>query len=283
MKKQAHMDSSVLTNVSLHLRTVQYSKVSADWHQDLHVPDFNRLYYICDGDGRITIDGINYNPKAGELVIIPAGHEVSFCTINSKTYLKYWCHFAANLGDNNLFDVLNLPYVVQIQDYSFMVQLFKKLINCHVKEDLASAMLVKAYLYQLLAIFIKDGSISNSEREVNLNEQMSHILHYIDKYLHEDLNIERLARELNFHPNHFIRFFKGSIGISPMKYIKKQRMKKAEFMLITNNLDITEISIRLGYKNIYHFSKAFKQYFGYSPTDYRQHYINESKKDTTDL
>lgn len=269
-------DSSLLANVKLHLRTAQYTRVGSTWHQSSHYPTFNRLYYICDGEGIIEIDGHTYYPKVGDLVILPAKHKIQFDTISTNTFLKYWCHLDATLGDNNVFDILNLPFVVQVKDYSAMVQLFKKLINCHTQEDLASAMMVKAYLHQLLAVYIKEGSASSTDQKIYLNEQMSHILHYIHKYLSEDLNNELLAKELNFHPNHFIRFFKASIGMSPMKYIKKQRMKRAEFMLIASNLDITEISTRLGYKNIYHFSKAFKQYFGYSPTDYRQQYMKQA-------
>ncbi len=58
------------------------------------------------------------------------------------------------------------------------------------------------------------------------------------------------------------------MGISPINYIQQLRIKKAKEMLKSDYSKISLIAETVGYSNIYHFSKTFKQITGYSPTEY---------------
>lgn len=268
------MNEALLANVKVNLRIMSYTKVSQTWREKDTKPEFNRFYYICDGEGFVEIEGKRYFPKAGDLILLPADKNIAFGTISTNTYLKYWCHFDAKIGNSHLFDFIKLPYVISIEDYSHMIRLFKTLLSYYGREDLSSMLMVKSLLLKLISIYIQEGNkcTNPSNPILCFNEKISYILHYIQKNLSKPLNNQLLAEELNFHPNHFIRFFKTSLGISPMKYILRLRMKEAEFLLISSYLSISEIGERVGYTNIYHFSKAFKQYMGYSPSEYRQHF-----------
>lgn len=270
------MNESLLADVKVNLRIMSYTKVSPTWGEVISKQEFNRFYYICDGEGFVEIDGKKYFPTAGNLILLPAGKKVSFGTINDNTYLKYWCHFDAKIGDSNLFDYIQLPYVVTVQDYHHVIKLYKKLLGYYGHEDLPALLMIKSLLIELIALYIREGN-KDSDCDVPtlcFNEKISFILHYIEKNISKPLSNQILAEKLNFHPSHFIRFFKASLGISPMKYILRLRMKQAEFLLLSSYLSISEIGERVGYANVYHFSKAFKQYVGYSPSEYRQHFNN---------
>lgn len=276
------MNEALLANVMVNLRISSYTKVSKTWGEKDTKPEFNRFYYICDGEGFVEIEGKRYFPKTGDLIFLPADKTVSFGTLCNNTYLKYWCHFDAKIGDNNLFDYLELPYIIPVQDYTHIIRLFKSILSYYGQEDLPSLLTIKALLLELIALYIKEGNkhCSPTTPILCFNEKISYILHYIEKNLSKPLSIKLLAEELSFHPNHFIRFFKTSLGISPMKYILRQRMKQAEFLLLSSYSSISEIGLRVGYSNVYHFSKAFKQYVGYSPSDYRLHFNNAEVHDT---
>jgi YesN/AraC family two-component response regulator len=47
-------------------------------------------------------------------------------------------------------------------------------------------------------------------------------------------------------------------------------MNEAKKLLKTTNAKVYEISDKLGYKDVAHFTKLFKKHFGISPTEYRQ-------------
>ncbi|MCF7946090.1 MAG: helix-turn-helix transcriptional regulator, partial [Spirochaetia bacterium] len=53
------------------------------------------------------------------------------------------------------------------------------------------------------------------------------------------------------------------------QYITDLRMRKAEDLLEDESLTIKEISNRVGYVSSRHFSKVFKKYFGYAPSEHK--------------
>ena len=58
------------------------------------------------------------------------------------------------------------------------------------------------------------------------------------------------------------------MGVSPAKYVKLIKMKKAEEMLKSDYSRITDIGYSLGYNNVYDFSRDFKKFIGISPLKY---------------
>ena len=67
----------------------------------------------------------------------------------------------------------------------------------------------------------------------------------------------------------FKRLFYNEFKMTASKYVTKLRMNRAIELLFLQNSNITGISRLLGYENVYYFSKVFKDYFGMSPTAYK--------------
>jgi len=88
--------------------------------------------------------------------------------------------------------------------------------------------------------------------------------------------VEVLAGIMHFHPNYFIKFFKRHMGTSPVHYIVRKRMEKSKLLLNLKDASITEIAEAAGFNDVSHFSKAFKNHTGFSPTEYRR-MVNKSK------
>ena len=79
-------------------------------------------------------------------------------------------------------------------------------------------------------------------------------------------NIGELAEMCNLSYSHFKRLFITQFGISPKKYIINMRMEYALILLQNHQMTISQIAEMCGYENVYYFSNAFKNYFGYPPT-----------------
>ena len=58
--------------------------------------------------------------------------------------------------------------------------------------------------------------------------------------------------------------------VSPMTYVRQVRMRKAQALLMRPRARVAEVGAAVGYSDLYHFSKAFKQSVGMSPRNYRQ-------------
>ena len=78
-----------------------------------------------------------------------------------------------------------------------------------------------------------------------------------------------IAEEFFYVPSYLTRLFKKYATINPNKYITKLRMEKASSLLINRDLSIEQISVLVGYKNPFYFSKEFKRYYGVPPTKYQ--------------
>ncbi|MGA7595116.1 MAG: AraC family transcriptional regulator [Gallionella sp.] len=96
------------------------------------------------------------------------------------------------------------------------------------------------------------------------------VFDYIDKHLDEELPLERLSQVANFSKFHFHRQFSGYTGISVYKYVQLVRLKRASYRLVFNSAKrIIDIALDAGFENPESFSRAFKNTFGQTPSEFR--------------
>ncbi|MFA5152509.1 MAG: response regulator [Clostridia bacterium] len=95
-------------------------------------------------------------------------------------------------------------------------------------------------------------------------------LRYIKEGVYEDVSLVTIAERLQIHPNYLSKIFKQVTDESFTEHVIRFKMNEAKKLLKTTNAKVYEISDKLGYKDVAHFTKLFKKHFGISPTEYRQ-------------
>src|SRR5215216_4351134 len=93
---------------------------------------------------------------------------------------------------------------------------------------------------------------------------------YIREHINEPLDRETLAAVAGFSIPHFHRVFRAHVGESAVCYVRRLRLERAGRKLRMGAVDITEVALATGYDSHAAFSKAFKQQFGVSPSEFRQ-------------
>ena len=68
----------------------------------------------------------------------------------------------------------------------------------------------------------------------------------------------------------FKRDFKTTFKTTPAKWLRSKRMTHAKHLLKNTHANITDIYSQVGFMNYSHFSRAFKEYFGYSPSQVKK-------------
>ena len=96
------------------------------------------------------------------------------------------------------------------------------------------------------------------------------VMRYIRTHIHEPIDRETLAAVAGFSIPHFHRVFTAHVGESAISYIRRMRLERAARKLRMGAVDITEVALAAGYDSHAAFSKAFKQQFGLSPSEFRQ-------------
>ena len=101
-------------------------------------------------------------------------------------------------------------------------------------------------------------------------ERIDDVKRYIREHSDEPLNREVLAAVAGFSVPHFHRIFTTCVGENIASYVRGVRMERAGRKLRMGAVDITEVALAAGYNTHAAFSKAFKQHFGLSPSEFRQ-------------
>ncbi len=90
-----------------------------------------------------------------------------------------------------------------------------------------------------------------------------------------DITIDDVATHAGFSTDYFNRIFFAHTGFNIMEYVRFSRLKKAAHLLRGTNNDILDIALDCGYEAHESFSRAFKNQYGISPSEYRKKYEKE--------
>jgi AraC family transcriptional regulator len=92
----------------------------------------------------------------------------------------------------------------------------------------------------------------------------------VARSLDQALDLEALAREAALSPFHFHRIFRGMVGETPLELHRRLRLERAAYALLADGKPVTSIAFDAGYDTHEAFTRAFRDRFGCSPTDFRQ-------------
>lgn len=82
--------------------------------------------------------------------------------------------------------------------------------------------------------------------------------------------LNELAAYANMSPSKLKRLFKQIFGDSIFSYYQEFRMKEAARLLKEEKLSVSDVGYRLGFTNLSHFSRVFKERIGMNPKQYSQ-------------
>ena len=74
--------------------------------------------------------------------------------------------------------------------------------------------------------------------------------------------------QTNVSSSHLTSLFRKQMGFSPGEYIRRVKLDESKTLIREGNLNFTQISTRLCYSSIHHFSRQFKDHYGLSPSEY---------------
>ncbi|MBQ2435629.1 MAG: helix-turn-helix transcriptional regulator, partial [Bacteroidaceae bacterium] len=84
------------------------------------------------------------------------------------------------------------------------------------------------------------------------------------------LSVDELASIACITKNYFIQLFTHTLGMSPVRYINRKKIERAQLMLLTEQVPVKEVAYRLGFSDHSYFIRLFRQTVGITPQEYRK-------------
>nr|WP_319399216.1 GyrI-like domain-containing protein [uncultured Carboxylicivirga sp.] len=118
-------------------------------------------------------------------------------------------------------------------------------------------------------------TITKQEIQADYQNRINRVFEYIDQHLETDLSLAILSEIALFSPFHFHRIFKFITGETVNEYVIRRRIEKAAIDLLHKNITATEMAYKYGFSDNTSFSRAFKKYYGISPTEFKKQNPNK--------
>jgi len=112
--------------------------------------------------------------------------------------------------------------------------------------------------------------VTDTQISTGYDERINDVQKYVREHTDQALNREVLAAVAGFSVPHFHRICTAHVGENIASYVRRVRLERAGRKLRMGAVDITEVALAAGYDTHAAFSKAFKQHFGLSPSEFRQ-------------
>lgn len=118
----------------------------------------------------------------------------------------------------------------------------------------------------------RETSPSRAEYAARINRVLDHI----DVHLGEPLTLQGLADIACFSPYHFHRLFAALVGERLFGYIQRIRLERAAGWLVAHpHRPVTDIAMDSGFGSSAAFSRAFREGFGMSPSEFRKRKMDQ--------
>lgn len=251
-------------------------KKSKNTYIEKHKHKFFHYIYTLSGTARIIVNEEEIIASSKKLIMMPPNtpHEIYGIDEFLSIDVKFQCN-------SNFSYQLNLiPYhSAKMNDY--IDAQFKEILHEGIKKHFFYQDIINTKMTEILLYILRNAKESHKNMlQTEYNEQLYWYrenleiqniipaIKYIDEHIHDPLKIKDLASLCGYTSNYFSTTFKNCMGLSPIKYIHTKKITLAKSLLISGDLNITQISEKLGFDNIHYFSRIFKKIIGITPKMY---------------
>ena len=254
------------TDTAVHtlLCTNELGYVEADAsYRIIGTPQKSILFgYTTDGAGMLQYKSVKYPLKSGSLFCIDCSNPHSYWA-DQGLWEFYWFHAIGDVSAP-LFKSFKRDVLVQ-QDVKHFVNLWENLFMLAETNSLFIDMKMASIINNMFSLVFEEETHDN---RMNKTEE------FIRQNFDKKITIDDMAKVACISKYHFSRLFKESTGQSPYKYLSQYRIDKAKDLLISTNLSVNEIALRVGFDDMSSFFYLFKQHMHVSPLQFRKHYDN---------
>lgn len=235
------------------------------------VMDEYQINYITEGSGIIETRHGTFPIIPGTIIVIRPGEWHRYRPSKETGWKEHYVGFEGKYADHifaNGFFQDSKP-VIHIGFQDQVLKSFYAIFDVVRDEKAGYQQVASGILIQLLGSII--SCVKNKDFEgKDIERKIRKARLYFRDNLDKNIDVEKLASELNIGYSYFRRMFKKFTGISPVQYHLMLRLQRAKDLLVSTDMSVKEIALGLGFQSIFYFTRIFKKKMGVPPTDLRK-------------
>ncbi len=236
-----------------HIHDWQWS-VPANGHADY------TLWSVWGGKGTLKIGNTDYSLQKGDVFLLDYRQPVYGAEDDSDALEIRFVDF----GVSSPSFLQGQPVRRHFAHTSFLLELFKRIAMAQSNNDRQATL---AWLETLLYEYCNQPNLTSTSP---YTESIEKICSQFEQAPEKHYDMSLLATELGVSTDHFIRIFAKEKALTPYAYLSKARLEFAKALLQNSSLSISQIADKLGFPDLYNFSRFFKKGTGKSPTEYKK-------------
>lgn len=273
------LSSTILPIVSYFGKTEQ----KTGWEHSGRTAKTNIMVMVLNGSAFFKVSGKEYLIAKGGIFFVVNGEYYEVYTPDFCEY--YFIHFSTDLkiADSPVtskqifvrspfaippppeFITLARAPVIPEELSAELVTIFAK-ISAQKQQHGQNLALSVSSLF--LTALIKVSN--NSDNDKHVPSKVRAMLDYINANVMKNITLNSLCEHFSLSKQYVCRLFKQHLKSSVNDVIYSHKMASAGEYLDFSALNVTQIAEKLGFDNIYYFSRKFKEFYGTSPTEYRK-------------
>lgn len=244
------------------------------------------MFYVLRGNLDIKIDDKMYKMQSGDIVLINANKrhtvigneellgarfEIDFHLLAEymgSMQLLFWCNTVA---DRN-------------HAYSNLRRLLDRILTRYFEKDDKSALYLNALYFETLYVLTSNFLVKADDVRLNLEDsqdrmRIRQIQNYVQANYQSQISLNDLADRLYLSNAYLSKYIKKNLGMTFMEYLNNVRLFHAVDELMYSDKNLTHIAYDNGFPTSASFTKAFREIYNESPSEYRKKIQDEKEKD----
>lgn len=251
--------------------------VCAGWeecHADFEIerPSFryHALELIVGGDWLARFGRRQRAIGPGTVLRYGPGESFGLAAAGRGPHLKYFLNLSGPAAPRLLdsarirrLSCFHLSHAGRISD------LFEQLISCSELPSTRRHPVARA-LVESLVLRAGAQRLEKKTAAPHTNPAFERCRSHLESLYPQIPSISQAARDCHVTPEHFSRLFRKFANTTAESFLMNLRLNHAARMLSQSDMPVKEIALRVGFRDPYHFSRAFKSAHGASPKSFRE-------------
>lgn len=274
------------------LLNVDYVRLNKNWNYQNVISPFYRIYLIDDGGGSLGNGDEALTLEKGYLYLIPS---FTMCDHHCPDSLgQFYVHIIEENSDGQLLlatgkKIVKIPS--QPSDFEYFQRLlqlnpgrglrrsdnprdYEKQLTLNSFQERNNFMPLSAYVETkgLIMLLLSRFLTTDQQHAAVAQKIPAKILdamNYMQVNLHETITVEMLAARAGLNVNYFSRLFLRYTGMRPLVFLQVTRVERAQLLIVTAGLSLSEIAVETGFESLSYFSHIFKKVTGQSASRYK--------------